>query len=224
MNLSKFGVPLNGSNLGVLHPKQNYRFRVTFQNFGENTGLTSLTQNVVKCTRPKITYESTKLDSYNSVVWIMGKHSWEPITLTLRDDITNAVTSAVGSQVQLQMNHYEQTSAVAGINYKFAMSIDALDGTTNDALETWDLEGCWLTGVQYPEGDYGSGESCIIEMTIQYDNAIQLAGPNTNDGTTVRRKPISGPSIAYRRYRGSIGHIPLGIILKLHDISIMQFF
>jgi len=195
MNLSNFGVPLNGANLGMLQPNQIYRFRVVFQNFGGVPGLSAMTQNAVKCSRPKITYESIKLDSYNSVSWIQGKHTWEAIELTLRDDITSAVTSLVGAQVQLQMNHFEQTSAVAGINYKFAMSIDTLDGTTNDALSTWDLEGCWLTGVQYPEGDYTSGESCMIVLTIQYDNACQLAGPNTNDGTVVGGNPFtSAPS------------------------------
>ncbi len=192
--LSKFGVPLDGSPLGILHPKQKYRFRVTFQNFGENNGLREMTANVVTCTRPKVTYEEIKLDSYNSVAWIQGKHSFEPIEMKLRDDITNSVISSVGAQVQKQMNHFEQTSAVAGINYKFTMTIDSLDGTDNEALESWNLEGCWLTGAQYDEGDYASGESMMVTLSIRYDNATNVAGPNTNNGTTVGGNPY--PDIA----------------------------
>ena len=192
--LSKFGVPLNGSPLGILHPKQKYRFRVTFQNFGENNGLREMTANVVTCTRPKVTYPEVELHSYNSVAWIQGKHSWEAIELKLRDDITNSVISSVGAQVQKQMNHFEQTSAVAGINYKFSMTIDTLDGTNNDALESWNLEGCFLTGAAYDEGDYALGEAMMVTLSIRYDNATNVSGPNTNEGTTVGGNPF--PNIA----------------------------
>lgn len=192
--LSKFGVPLNGSPLGILQPKQKYRFRVTFQNFGENNGLREMTANVVTCTRPKVTYAEVQLDSYNSVAWIQGKHTWEVLELKLRDDITNSVISSVGAQVQKQMNHFEQTSAVAGINYKFSMTIDTLDGTDNDALESWNLEGCFLTGAAYDEGDYASGDAMMVTLSIRFDNATNVAGPNTNEGTTVGGNPF--PNIA----------------------------
>ena len=193
-NLSKFGIPLDGSKLGILHPKQKYRFRVVWQNFGENNGLRELTQNVMTCTRPKITYEEVKLDSYNSVAWIQGKHSFEPVEIKIRDDITNAVVSSVGAQVQKQMNHFEQTSAVAGINYKFSMEIHSLDGTDNEQLESWVLDGCWITSVQYDEGDYASGDAQAVTLSIRYDNATNVSGPNTNNGTTVGGDPY--PNIA----------------------------
>ena len=193
-NLSKFGIPLDGNKLGILHPKQKYRFRVVWQNFGENNGLREMTQNVMTCTRPKITYEEIKLDSYNSVAWIQGKHNFETIEIKLRDDITNAVVSSVGAQVQKQMNHFEQTSAVAGINYKFSMEIHSMDGTDNEQLESWVLDGCWITSVQYDEGDYASGEAQAVTLTVRYDNATNVSGPNTNNGTTIGGDPF--PSIA----------------------------
>jgi len=188
-NLSKFGIPLDGNKLGILHPKQKYRFRVVWQNFGENNGLREMTQNVVTCTRPKITYNEVQLDSYNSVAWIQGKHTFEPIEITLRDDITNAVISSVGAQVQKQMNHFEQTSAVAGINYKFAMEVHSLDGTDNDQLESWVLDGCWVQAAAYGDGDYASGDANIVTLTVRFDNATNVSGPNTNQGTTVGGNP-----------------------------------
>jgi hypothetical protein len=193
-NLAKFGIPLDGNKLGILHPKQKYRFRVLWQNFGENNGLREMTANVVTCTRPKVTYNEVQLDSYNSVAWIQGKHTFDPLEITLRDDIINSVVSSVGSQVQKQMNHFEQTSAVAGINYKFTMEIHSLDGTNNDQLESWVLDGCWLTGAAYGDADYASGDPNIITLTVRFDNATQVAGPNTNDGTTVGGNPY--PDIA----------------------------
>lgn len=193
-NLAKFGIPLDGNKLGILHPKQKYRFRVVWQNFGENNGLREMTANVMTVTRPKITYEDIKLDSYNSVAWIMGKHTFEPIEIKLRDDITNSVISSVGAQVQKQMNHFEQTSAVAGINYKFSMEIHSLDGTNNDQLESWVLDGCFIASATYGEGDYSSGEPQEVTLSIRFDNATNVSGPNTNDGTTVGGNPY--PDIA----------------------------
>ena len=188
-NLAKFGVPLNGSNLGILQPKQKYRFRVIWTNFGSGTGLREMTANVVKTTRPKITENETEIHAYNSVAWIRGKHTFDPIEITLRDDINNSVISAVGAQIQKQMNHYEQTSAVAGNNYKFSMQIHSLDGTKNEELEAWVLEGCWLKDVSYGEGDYSSGDVQEVTLSIRFDNAFQVAGPNTNLGHTVGGNP-----------------------------------
>jgi len=194
-DLGKFGVPLAGQKLGILHPKQAYRFRVIFKNFGSNTKFRELTQNIVTVTRPSLTHDMATLESYNSRAYIAGKHTWTSVELTIRDDITNAVISEVGAQVQKQVNHYEQTSAVAGINYKFGLEIHSLDGTNNEELESWELDGCFIESVAYPQGDYASSEANVVTLTIRYDNATQIAGPNTNDGTTVGGDPfVDSPS------------------------------
>ena len=194
-NLAKFGIPLDGAKLGILHPKQKYRFRVVWQNFGENNGLREMTANVITCTRPKPSFDVVDLHSYNSVGRIAGKRKpFDAIEITLRDDITNSVVSSIGAQIQKQMNHYEQTSAVAGINYKFSMQIHTLDGTNNEQLESWDLDGCFIETVDYGGFDYADSESNQITLSIIFDNATNVAGPNTNDGTTVGGNPY--PDIA----------------------------
>ena len=82
---SKFGVPLTGNTgSGVLMPKLKYRFRVSLlNNFGDSAETKVLTQNVQNVTRPKISYEEQIIDSYNSRVYVQGKHAWEQITLTV---------------------------------------------------------------------------------------------------------------------------------------------
>jgi hypothetical protein len=189
-DLSKFGVPLNGENLGILHPKQQYRFRVIFNNFGNNTLSREMTQNVVSASRPQLSQEEVQLHAYNSVGKIAGKHTWADVEIILRDDINNSVVAAVGAQVQKQINHFEQTSAVAGINYKFMIEVQSLDGTTNEELERWDLDGCWIKDVKYAQGDYAASEPNDVTLTVAYDNATQVSGPNTNDGNTVGDDPM----------------------------------
>lgn len=190
-NLSKFGVPLDGEKLGMLQPKLAYRFRVLFEGFGTNNNLRELTGQVMSVNRPSITHTDIAVHSYNSIAYMSGKHEWSTIEMVVRDDITNAVSSAIGAQLQRQMNHFEQIGPVAGVNYKFDMRIQALDGTNGEALEEWELNGCFLTAATYNEYNYESGgEFMRINMTIRYDNATQIAGPNTNDGTTVGGDPF----------------------------------
>lgn len=195
-DLSKFGVPLDGTKLGILHPKQSYRFRIVFKNFGLNDLVREMTQNVVTVQRPTIEHEITTLESYVSRAYIAGKHTWNTIDITLRDDINNSVISAVGAQLQKQVNHWEQTSSVAGVNYKFGLEIHSLDGTNNEELESWELAGCFLSNVSYPEGDYASSDSQVVTLTVRYDNAINVTGPNTNGGNTISGDPMANlPSI-----------------------------
>lgn len=202
--LSKFGVPISGGQRnGLLHPKQGYRFRVRFSGFGLDQLNREMTQQIVSVTRPGYSQEVITIDSYNSKAYIAGKHEWSTVEVTMRDDITNAINSAIGAQMQKQVNHYEQTSAVSGSNYKFNMSIDSLDGTNNEELESWDLEGCWISEVSQPEGDYSSSEANIISMTVRYDNALQRQGPNSNEGTTTGGDPM--PNISSPRGGFSTG-------------------
>lgn len=190
-NLSKFGVPLDGNKLGMLQPKLKYRFRVLFESFGNNENLRELTSQVETVTRPSINYNEIPVHSYNSVAYAMGKHEWQTIDLTVRDDINNSVASAVGAQIQKQLNHFEQTGPIAGINYKFGMQIHTLDGTNGEALEIWELDGCFLTNVNNQDFNYSAGtEYMSVSMTIRYDNASLLAGPNNNEGNTVGGDPF----------------------------------
>ena len=118
-DLTQFGVPTTGTNAMVM-PKLQYRFRVNLYNFGRDGGTTiALTQNVVSVTRPSLTHDEVTLDAYNSRAYLAAKHTWEPITLTLRDDINNTVTKHVASQLQKQLNHGLQSAPAAGKDYKF---------------------------------------------------------------------------------------------------------
>ena len=188
--LNKYGVPVNstsGGRGGILMPKLKYRFRVSFTNFGPTTNADTvvLTQQVMRADKPKISFEEVTLDSYVSKSYVHGKHTWETVTVTLRDDITNGVAKIVGEQVQKQVNHFEQTSFQAGMNYKFLMMIEILDGGNGAAyglgagqgiLEQWELDGCWLQNVSYEDLDYTASEVQQITLTIRFDNATQMQG------------------------------------------------
>jgi hypothetical protein len=181
-SLSRFTVPLgagqSASTQGLLMPKLKYRFRVTLQNFGVSKPTTEMTKQVVDVTRPKVTFDEIVIDVYNSKVKLAGKHSWGDLTLTLRDDVTGAVSKLVGEQLQKQFDFYEQAAAASGIDYKFTTVIEMLDGGNgaNDAnvLETWEIDGCFVSDADYQGLDYKTSEPVQIGLTIKFDNAIQV--------------------------------------------------
>jgi len=192
--LSKFTVPLandqSSASQGLLMPKLQYRFRVILENFGVSTPRSELTKQVMDCTRPNLTFDNITLDVYNSKVYMAGKHTWEPITINIRDDVNNAVSKLVGEQVQKQFDFFEQASAVSGIDYKFTSRIEMLDGgngaSTPNVLETWELYGAYIESVNYNTLAYNTSEPVTITLNIRYDNAIQTP-QGTGIGTAVTR-------------------------------------
>ena len=192
---SKFGVPIDGQGQGILMPKLKYRFRVSLLGFAgagdtDYKRSTVLTQNVQSVTRPKITHEEVVIDSYNSRVYVQGKHSWDQITLTVRDDIGSGTAKLVGSQLQRQLNHFQQTTPAAGADYKFDMQIEVLDGSSTGTTEVWFLEGCFLKNVDYSDQDYAANDPVQITMQIRYDSATQY------DGLSGEAFPTNDPLIA----------------------------
>jgi len=167
----------SSSTQGLLMPKLKYRFRVLFENFGVATPRTELTKQVIDFTRPSVSFEEITIDIYNSKLYLAGKHSWEMVTVNLRDDASGNVTKLVGQQLQKQLDFMEQASAASGIDYKFVTKVEMLDGGNGVAqpvvLETWELYGCYLQNVNYNDLNYGSSEVVTISMSIRFDNAVQ---------------------------------------------------
>ena len=177
---NKFGVPLSGTGAGfensdVLQPKLKYKFRVLVQDFGAGAGLNDLSQNVVTVGRPNINYGESPIHSFNSVAYIIGKHEWQTLELVVRDEVNNNIASLVGNQIQKQTDHINQTSPLAGNEYKFKMQVSWLDGV-GTPQETWSMLGCFLQSVNYDSGDYAANDPVQISMTIRYDNAFHGTG------------------------------------------------
>lgn len=193
-SLTNFTVPLStnqsASTQGLLMPKLKFRFRVTFVGLGITQPSTELTKQVVSFKRPTLEFEEILLPVYNSKVYLAGKPTWSAVTCQLRDDASGEVSQRVGEQMQKQFDFFEQASAASGVDYKFTTIFEVLDGgngtSTPNTLETWELDGCYLSTADYGEANYGSNEPMTIDLTIRYDNAIQTP-IGSGIGSTVTR-------------------------------------
>ncbi|MEK9697277.1 MAG: hypothetical protein VW270_16055 [Candidatus Poseidoniales archaeon] len=195
-SLTRMTVPLasdqSNPTQGLLMPKLKYRFRVIFENLGVSTPRSELTKQVMDFTRPNLSFQPIDIPIYNSTLKLAGKHEWQDVTCTLRDDAGGEVAKLIGEQLQKQLDFVEQASAASGIDYKFISRCEILDGgngaSTPTVLETWELYGCYLSAVDYGSLDYTANDPVTMALTIRYDNALQTpigSGVGATVGRTV---------------------------------------
>ena len=183
--IQDIGIP--GVGTGILHPKQKNRWRITFANLGGGADSQPVSMQATKVTRPKFKHEKVTLHRYNSVSYVAAKHSFEPMNLTIEDDVASTASSVVQAQLQKQqwvIGAEGQWLAAAGEGslYKFVTYLEQLDGS-DQVIERWIIEGCWLEDVDWGEVGYENGDAIEIQITISYDNARQvLGGYNKGNG------------------------------------------
>lgn len=189
--LQNISVPTEGagSNSSLLMPKLQYRFRVLLDNFGTTggpDGTREISRQVVDVTRPNISFEQMTIEAYNSRTYLAGKHTWEPITLTLREDANNNVQKVVGQQLQRQFDFFEQSSAVSSGSYKFQTRIEILDGGNGangaNVIDRFQLVGCYIESANYNTLAYATNEAVTTTLSIRYDNAIQFGADESFEG------------------------------------------
>jgi hypothetical protein len=182
--LSQVGIA--GIGNGILHPKHKNRWRALFSGLGGVLGShagvpNDLSLQVITATRPSMSYEEVQLDRYNSRVYVAGKHTFEPCTLTIEDDVTNRASHAIQTQLERQQRLIGATgpwlnTEATAFTYKFGMTLEMLDG--NEAVvESWKYEGCFLQSVDWGDLDYSTGEKMTINLTMRYDHARQILIP-----------------------------------------------
>jgi hypothetical protein len=195
--LQNISIPTEGagSNSSLLMPKLQYRFRVLLDNFGTTggpDGTREISRQVVDVTRPNLSFEQMTIDAYNSRTYLAGKHTWEPVTLTLREDANNNVQKIVGQQLQRQFDFFEQQSAVSSGSYKFQTRIEILDGGNGtdgaNVIDRFQLVGCYIESANYNTLAYATSDAVTTSLTIRYDNAVQFGGDDiTGIGESVAR-------------------------------------
>lgn len=171
---------------GIAQPKIKNRWALTFQNMAGDSE--PLRLNAITAERPKLEFEQITLDRYNSRAYVLGKHQFDPITITFEDDFNGGVVAALQAQLELQQNIIGVNSAprlpaaAAGQDYKFAIRMDLLDGNIQ-VLETFVMEGCMVTNIDYDMGDYAASETIKVTTTFRFDHARQNVNRDNKNAT-----------------------------------------
>lgn len=179
--LSQMGVPQAG--FGILHPKQKYRWQVTFTNLARLVPAVSsrdLTRQAISIDRPSLEHAEVPIHRYNSVSYVAGKHEWQPINMTIEDDLTGLASAAIQGQLETQQRLIGGdlpgnwlNSAATGSDYKFGMTLQQLDGNEG-VVEQWLYEGCWIKNVNWGNLSTESSEAVTIELVVRFDHTRQI--------------------------------------------------
>lgn len=179
--LADFGIP--GVGTGILHPKMKHKYRVLFAGLGRlipGVNSKDISAQVTTTSLPNITFQEITLHRYNSTAYVAGKHEWQQINMTIEDDITGLASAAVKAQLETQQRIVGMdlpgqwlNSAATGSDYKFAVTIDQLDG--NDTIVSqWKLEGAFFVSADFGDRDYSSSDAATIQLTLRYDHARHI--------------------------------------------------
>ena len=158
-----------------LEPRRSYRFRL-----GSISGLkienTASTKwwNAKKVDKPSFSVSSNKYRLINHEINMPGIVSWNPITIELAD-VGDTVKSLLE---QLKDFGYSPRSLAEdnglskshGVSKLGDITIEQLNGA-GATLETWKLEGAYMTELRFGNLDYASDDIITLNMTITYDYA-----------------------------------------------------
>lgn len=186
--LTNAGIP--GISSGAsLQPRLKDRFRVRFANFGGG-GVDSqpLSFQLVTVDKPKLSFTEVEVNRYNTRAWVASKHEWQPLNMTVEDDVTGTAAQVIQQQMQRQQwligaEGPFMAKAAEGSLYKFVTIIESLDGGER-VTERWICEGCWIKTADYGDLSYNDGEKVEIKLEVRFDHAYQdIGGYDAGEGT-----------------------------------------
>ena len=160
--------------------KRKFRWTFTVTNIC-NGSAPNIAPNFVKvAARPNLEIEETQIDYLNARGWIPGKGFWNTIQVTYYDV---AVTSAVASGANIlsiftwiqsvynYTNPVQLNNGARGADYYATGLLSLYDGC-GGLLENWTLNNMWPTQIDFGELDYGSSDTCDIQLTLRYSNVV----------------------------------------------------
>lgn len=221
--------PVSGANVLTLMPKLQYRFRVTFT-FGSllqlgETEQVQLTNNVISVGRPTLGFDPVTIDTYNSRIFMPGKHTWEAIDIVFRDDIDGNVVKTLDRHLAKQVDMFSQSSSRSAGAFKFQTVIQTLDGTNGPAAtnqgaksivtDEWRLLGCHISNIRYGENNYATSDAIQVSVTIRFDNAEHRIGSDrdwlSSEGTYANPGGDNATGNAVGRFDlGNVPNVPAG--------------
>lgn len=120
---------------------------------------------VASGSRPTISQNETEIHFLNTSNWVVGRYTWDAITITLRDPIGPSASQAV---MEWERLHSESVTGRQGyaVAYKRDIILEMLD-PTGVAVSQWILKSCMITNINFGELSYDDDSLADITITIR---------------------------------------------------------
>lgn len=165
--MSDFG-QVNETSLlmGQFVPKQQHKFLLSFTD--ANYDIPAFL--IKTLSRPTLTINKITHDHNSRKVHFAGKAEWEDITISLVDPIDVSASAKVMEWVNMS---HDSSTGVSGYpnQYKKDLTIQIL-GPVGDIVESWAIQGAFITSVDFSDADSSSDDFHTITLTLSIDNAI----------------------------------------------------
>lgn len=120
--------------------------------------------------RPTIKQSGTEIQFLNTSTYVVGRYTWEEISVTMRDPIGPSASQAVMEWVRL---HSESVTGRQGYaaGYKRDIELEMLD-PTGVAVSKWILKNTFVTSADFGDLNYSQDELSNITLQLRFDYAI----------------------------------------------------
>ena len=149
----------------VYEPLRKNRFIFSFPS---DTGIQSWW--VSTSSLPSINQNATEIQFMNTSTWVLGRYTWEDITITFRQFIGPSTSQALMEWVRLESESVTGRQGYAA-GYKRNITISMTD-PTGVVVQRWVLINAFPTTVNFGDLAYDTDDISTAEMTIKYDFAI----------------------------------------------------
>ncbi len=147
---------------------RNYEPKRKFRWIMEIDGIDAFTCK--SASRPTFTTDSIEIGFINTTRYVGRKTKVGTISLTLIDSIDPSASQKVMEWVRL---HYDASTGRAAYQnfYKKTLGLKML-GPVGDVVESWILNGAFITECNGGDLDYTSSDASEWALTLQVDSAI----------------------------------------------------
>lgn len=113
--------------------------------------------------RPHITQNETEIQFLNTSNWVVGRYTWDQLSVTLRDPIGPSASQAIMEWVRL---HSESVTGRQGyaVAYKRDLILEMLD-PTGTAVSQWIIKEAMITSADF--GSLAYNDDGLAEITLQ---------------------------------------------------------
>ena len=159
-----------------LEPKRSYRFRLGSVEGLElgDTGKSPYWWSAKKVDKPSFSVASSKYRLINHEINVPGIVSWNAINMEIVD-VGKTVTNLLDQfkSFGYSPNELDSDKGLAktkGLDEIGNIRIEQISGD-GEVLETWKLEGAFITEIRFGSLDYSTDEIVTLNLTITYDYA-----------------------------------------------------
>lgn len=120
---------------------------------------------VSNAARPTITMGETEIPFLNTSTWVVGRYTWDQISITLRDPIGPSASQAVMEWVRLASESVTGRQGYA-VAYARDLVLQMLD-PTGVAVSEWVCKNCIPITANFGDLAYDDDQLATIELTIR---------------------------------------------------------